>query len=369
MATIKSSPPTESALEPDSLECAVKQRTQHLEEINRTLHEQLTRALDSERITREAQARMQVIANYVPALIGYWNQDLRCEFANQAYWEWYGIDPQRIVGMHLEALLGEKVFSLNEPHARAALTGQSQRFDRDLTKADGTEVHVDAHYLPDFDELGAVRGFFVLVTDVTALRRTQIALEQANRKLRGDSETDFLTGLANRRIFSERSEMALNRFKESGDPYGLILLDLDNFKCINDLHGHNMGDEVLRCVGRVLKDMPRGPHDLAARLGGEEFAVLCFGSPNEGLLCQIAERIRATICGEELPAAGGVVKFTSSFGVALSRNDDADWKNIYARADMALYDAKRAGKNRIIFGHTCVESSTVRLRALRQPRG
>ena len=349
----------------DSLQREVQLRTRRLEDNNRALQLQIKRALESERTTREAQARMRAIANSVPALIGYWDRDLRCEFANHVYQEWYGLDPQTTVGLHMAEVLGQKVFALNEPHARAALAGRAQHFERDLTKADGTEIHVDANYLPDFDEAGAVRGFFVLVTDVTSLRRTQLALEQANAKLRNDSQTDFLTGLANRRIFSERSEAALRRFGETGESYGLILLDLDDFKQINDRHGHAVGDEVLRRIGRVLKDAPRGLHDVAARLGGEEFALLCFGDLNEEVLLQIGERMRAAICAERLPASGGLVQFTGSLGVALSSSEDTDWKNIYARADAALYEAKLAGKNRVVFGRTPLIGSTARVRTLR----
>jgi diguanylate cyclase (GGDEF)-like protein len=156
------------------------------------------------------------------------------------------------------------------------------------------------------------------------------------------------------------------RFAASGVPYGLVLMDLDDFKHINDEYGHDVGDEVLRALGRILKEQLRGREDIAARLGGEEFAVLCFGELDETALCALAERIRVQVSREGVHSPRGTVHFTSSFGVALSCPEDAGWRNIYARADSALYEAKASGKDRIVFGHTGGRTSTGRLRALQR---
>lgn len=333
-----------------------------LEEHSRALQLQIKRALKSGRALRAANKRLQTIARSVPALIGYWNRELRCEFANDAYREWYGIDPDHIIGMRLQDLLGEKVFALNEPYARAALEGREQRFERALMKADGSAVHVDAHYTPDVDERGNVAGFVVLVTDISALRQAQAALETANAQLKRDSLTDYLTSLYNRRVFSQRSEEAFAELKASGNAYGLILLDLDDFKRINDEFGHTAGDEALRVVGRVLKDSLHGQSDIPARLGGEEFAVLCFGNLNEASLHGIAERIRARINDETLQAVTGTFKLTASFGIALGNPEDSDWKSIYARADSGLYEAKVSGKNRVALGGSTRENATGRFK-------
>jgi diguanylate cyclase (GGDEF)-like protein len=219
--------------------------------------------------------------------------------------------------------------------------------------------------LPDTTDSGETRGFYVLVTDVTALREAQQALEQLNAKLVTDSVTDYLTGLCNRRLFSQRSEEAMRRFKDTGQPYGLILLDLDDFKRINDRHGHDVGDEVLRAVGRILRSELREGGDVAARLGGEELALLCVGTADEMALCQIAERLRIQISRESVPSALGLVQFTGSFGVAGCLAEDSGWKHIYARADSALYQAKASGKDRVVFEGGAVESPSGRFRALR----
>jgi len=140
----------------------------------RNLAESTSRALD------ESQRFIRGITDAIPGMVAYWDKDLRCRFANKAYVEWFGRQPEALVGTTLQQLLGERLFELNVPHARAALAGQEQQFERELTKADGTLGHTWAHYVPDLSD-GEVRGFFVKVSDVTALKSTQLALEEAQR--------------------------------------------------------------------------------------------------------------------------------------------------------------------------------------------
>jgi diguanylate cyclase (GGDEF)-like protein/PAS domain S-box-containing protein len=196
------------------------------------------------------------------------------------------------------------------------------------------------------------------------LRAAQAALHASNAKLAAESATDDLTGLPNRRSFSRRIEQAASALRLSRKPYGLILLDLDNFKRINDEYGHDQGDEVLRAMGSILAGQLRNSSDMAARLDGDEFAVLCFGDINEQALHEVADRIRSQIGKEPLATPTGLLRFTGSLGLALSLPDDADWKTVYARADAALFEAKAAGKDRASFGRSVSKSATARLRAL-----
>ena len=204
--------------------------------------------------------------------------------------------------------------------------------------------------------------------DAQALQReAQAALQSANTKLATESATDALTVLPNRRTFSRRSEQAAQALKHSKKPYGLILLDLDDLKQINDEYGHEVGDEVLRNLGNILNSQLRNSSDMAARLGGDEFAVLCFGDINEQTLHDVAERIHVQIGKEPLATPKGLLRFHGSFGLALSMADDPDWKTLYGRADAALREAKAAGKDRISFGRSQSKSATARLRALSAP--
>jgi diguanylate cyclase (GGDEF)-like protein/PAS domain S-box-containing protein len=204
--------------------------------------------------------------------------------------------------------------------------------------------------------------------DAQALQReAHSALQASNTKLATESATDALTVLPNRRSFSRRSEQAAQALRHSKKPYGLILLDLDDLKQINDQYGHDVGDEVLRSLGNILNSQLRNSSDMAARLGGDEFGVLCFGDINEQTLHDVAERIHNQIGKEPLATPKGLLRFAGSFGLALSMPDDPDWKTLYGRADAALREAKAAGKDRISFGRSQSKNATSRLRALSVP--
>lgn len=122
-----------------------------------------------ERESKGAARGALAIADRVPAMIGYWNCELRCEFANERYRDWFCIEPEAIMGLSMLELVGEAMYKLNEPYMRQALAGFEQRFERCLTKPDGSSHMLDVRYIPDVDATVGVRGFFVLATEITEL--------------------------------------------------------------------------------------------------------------------------------------------------------------------------------------------------------
>jgi PAS domain S-box-containing protein len=127
----------------------------------------------------EAQARLlRALFDHLPAMVAYWDHDLRNVVANAAYLEWFGFTPERMLGMHIREVLGERVYAMNLPYIEGALAGEEQLFDRTLVDTSGRTRHTQASYVPDVVD-GEVRGFFVLVTDVTPRVEAQRAMDEA----------------------------------------------------------------------------------------------------------------------------------------------------------------------------------------------
>jgi diguanylate cyclase (GGDEF)-like protein len=179
--------------------------------------------------------------------------------------------------------------------------------------------------------------------------QTVNALESAriHARTRRQAVMDGLTGLFNHGYFQESLALQAREHVESGQPYTLLMIDLDNFKEINDTFGHLAGDEVLKAVANTLNACIR-KEDIAARYGGEEFAVLLPRCPKDQADV-IAERIRSTVSEMDVKVESveGSIHVTLSVGLASFPSEGGDHQRILEKADHALYIAKRQGKNRV----------------------
>ncbi len=185
----------------------------------------------------------------------------------------------------------------------------------------------------------------VLYTIAFAFLLLSMTKERTEMRHKIAALVDPLTGLANRRAFMIDAEAVIAQRSSRSEPFAVLLADLDRFKRINDMYGHAVGDRVLTVFAASLHRC-LGAHDLAARIGGEEFAIL-LPEKSEAAALALAQRIRTVFADAAAEIGGHAVAATVSIGVAASRIGGHDLGGLLARADGALYQAKEAGRNRV----------------------
>lgn len=231
-------------------------------------------------------------------------------------------------------------------------SGEEPLFQRSVTMPmPGRNWTVQFMSRPEFDESlrtsrpwivlwGGVFGTIVVFVLTTALLTTWNRAHQLSMR-------DPLTGLYNRRYLDETISRELPRARRHGASIGLILVDLDHFKRLNDTHGHDAGDYVLSQMGELLRGKTRGS-DIACRLGGEEFAVVLPGAAMEAARKR-AEEIRQALAALSLEFEGKPLgPVTLSAGVAALQPHQSSWAQVMRNADAALYAAKQAGRDRVM---------------------
>ncbi len=180
------------------------------------------------------------------------------------------------------------------------------------------------------------------LTGIGGMGALSLGLNQIRltRRHKHDAETDALTGLLNRRALIDRT-------RDLPVPAAVVIFDIDHFKQVNDVHGHHSGDAVLQIFGKILAITVR-KEDMAARLGGEEFALVLPGVTAIAATL-IAERVRQNFNDHDFSSQAGDFSTTVSAGVAHAAEGQSDFAALLRKADTALYDAKRDGRNRVIF--------------------
>lgn len=231
----------------------------------------------------------------------------------------------------------------------ASLVAMAQRLLTAMKRVAAGDPHAPVPHTDRSDEFGELaRAVRTFAASLDGHRRREV-------ELRAQAGTDALTGVANRRAFLERADDEVHRALRYGHPLSLLMIDIDHFKQVNDVHGHAAGDAALvrlvEACGPELRE-----HDVLARLGGEEFVVLLpHTDPTRAML--VAERLRQAV--ERAPvdpprnASGGVFHITISLGSATLRNDrtaapSESLSTLLERADQALYGAKHSGRNRVV---------------------
>ena len=317
-------------------------------------HRALQRIAVAEKVARDSEERLRLIANNLPALISYVDRGQRYRFANRTYTDWFGIPYEAMAGRSVAEVFGEEGYGRMRANIDRVLAGEEIEFEFATTEG-GRLRTLQISCVPHFAAAGgahaaAVQGFYMLGNDVTALKRAQEDLRFAALQLRQDAQRleflahhDPLTGLPNRAMFTERAREAVAHAKRHGKNAAFLFLDLDNFKQINDRLGHEIGDGLLKAIAARLRAAVRGD-DFVARIGGDEFCVLLLEIADPREAAAVAQKLVHEL-GEVCQVAGHAVQAGASIGIACVPLDGDDAGTLLRLADTAMYRAKQGGRS------------------------
>jgi diguanylate cyclase (GGDEF)-like protein/PAS domain S-box-containing protein len=282
-----------------------------------------------------SEKRLKLITDNLPVLISYIDREHNFRFGNATYEKWFGLAPSSLVGRPLSYVLGNEGYQVAKVHLENAFQGWAVTFERKSTLVGKTRF-LETTYIPDVQADGGVAGVYALTHDMTRMKEVEEKLMQLAR-------VDALTGIANRRLFGETLQLAIERARRHRGTLALAYLDIDHFKKINDTYGHGIGDEVLKEFARRLAENLRAT-DTVARLSGDEFVIILEDLKNDQEAAMVAVKLIDAI-RQPFMAGGGPLAVTTSVGIALYGGDGQTDEALLANADSALYAAKRKGRD------------------------
>ncbi len=226
--------------------------------------------------------------------------------------------------------------------------GQAWRGEIKNRRKNGSYYWVNSTVIPFFDSQGYLENYISVRTDITDIKLAKEKLKRANIELQTKAYTDSLSGVANRLGIEEYLYRVLNRSESKA----VLLLDIDKFKMINDMHGHLVGDELIKCVAINIKRSVRKDMDFVGRYGGDEFIII-LSRVDKYTSVRVAENIREKISSISVPdiVSPAISRVTCSVGV-VSFLGVSDKETVVSLADSALYQAKKDGRN-------CVRSKSL----------
>ncbi|MBN1243240.1 MAG: diguanylate cyclase [Spirochaetales bacterium] len=295
----------------------------------------------------ESEQRYRLIAEHARDVI--WTAsfpELRFTYLSPSFEQLTGYAVEEALGRSIvQALPGEAAERLRDALERrvpravmgdpAARSGRSEYLQR---RKDGSEVWVGLETTFISDRYDRIRAVLGIARDIDERKRAELELARL-------ATTDPLTGAVNRRLLFDEAARELARASRSGTPTGLVMVDLDHFKVMNDARGHQAGDRVLASVADALQSAVRA-EDLVGRYGGEEFAVLLPGADLDHAMT-LAERLRGLVESLRFEGGDGPYGITASFGAATLAPGGGNFDALVSAADAALYEAKREGRNRV----------------------
>jgi diguanylate cyclase (GGDEF)-like protein/PAS domain S-box-containing protein len=294
----------------------------------------------AERALRESEERYRSIVENSQEGISIVDARGDFAFANLRTADLLGRDVESLTGMRAESLVGSRRGQIAggdgiSGSISSARASESTQYEISVIRPDNTSIELLISTAPIVLSGSGEAGTLCMMTDVSGLR-------QAEEELAHWALHDALTGLPNRILLVDRIDQAFGRASRRPNTVAALFCDLDGFKEINDSFGHHIGDQVLSLVAARLREAVR-PADTVARIGGDEFVILCEGMNDESVAFGIAARVLSSIA-EEFDLAGHTMALSVSVGVAFARNDNS--AELLGNADAAMYLAKQRGRNR-----------------------
>ncbi|KGP92349.1 hypothetical protein N780_00535 [Pontibacillus chungwhensis BH030062] len=291
----------------------------------------------------ESQERYRLIANNTQDLIQMLDCNGTITYASPSHEIVLGIGPFRMIGGNLY----EYVYSKDREDVKAAIdysirSKKGQRIEYRMPRSSSNAlIWMEANVKPVSDEEGNVAKLIFTARDITKRKEAEMSLKEM-------AYTDYLTGLTNRRVFEEFLHKAMARVKRSDDyHFGLMYLDGNGFKKVNDTLGHDVGDELLVSLSNRLLSIVR-EEDLVSRIGGDEFAILLPDIETQQQLEKIATRVINKM-KEPIAVDGQFIHFSFSIGIAMAPDDATSESELLKKADQALYCAKQKGSTGYMF--------------------
>ncbi len=296
------------------------------------VHRDVTRMEEMIERVKASEQLFRLALDGIPDIFMIYEPDLRLKFINQHGAVLLNKTVDEIVGRRDEELLPPEVAGTYLPTLRNALDSKSSQSAEITFALRGRQYSVHATFVPTLDEQGEVRQILGILHDFTKRRQTE-------ERLSFMAQYDALTGLPNRYLLLDRLEAAMLRAKRGKTLLGVLYLDLDRFKQINDTHGHATGDLLLQQVAERLAGTLRAT-DTIARLGGDEFTVLVESASNVSEITAVADKIKNAFA-TPFETESGEIFTTTSVGIALYPDHDYNRDELLKNADVAMYSAKQ----------------------------